>query len=354
VETEERKEQADGGLCQACGKGYIDRSESAHSIMCTECRDKMIRHPVPKIFLLFSLLVFVLVVVAFYHFPEVLDSYKIYERSPALADSGEITIALTELNTLIEKYPNSNPIAVRMADIAMEKGYYEYAGYVIDTYLYGEEMNDVLVDRMNGYVDRINQYYTTYNAVSEFQSTLDPALPLEEVLSQCYDFVKELMHHPMQDKALLYYYLSMFTTDITDMKSSLESCLAADCTFLDAKVQLGNLARRQEEPAAAEKYYNEVLAEDKYHSGALRGLAILRLLDGNPAEGLDLARQAFENNPEEPYVWETYIIALSENNMDDEAKAQLDAYQAQGELLGEDTQAYLDGTLSLHDYYVGE
>jgi tetratricopeptide (TPR) repeat protein len=353
-ENETTQGQAASNLCKVCGHGLIDRSESAHSVLCTTCRETMIRHPIPKIFILFSILIVILVAVASNDFPKVLNYYRIYEHAQAQADSGEISIALSDLNTVMEKYPDSNPIAIRMADIAMEKGYYEVAGYVIDTYLSGDKMDDVIVSRMNGYVVRINKYVDTANTVSEFESALDPALPPEEATKQYYDFVKNLMDQPGQDKALLYYYLSMVCDSMDEMKSCLENCLKEDQTFLVAKVQLGNLMRRQGDSAAAEQYYNEVFEEDNYNSGAMRGLAILHLLDGNTEEGLNLARQAFETNPEELYAWETYIIALHESKNDDEADAQLKEYLAKGNQLQEDTQNYLDGKLSLQNFYIGE
>ena len=102
------------------------------------------------------------------------------------------------------------------------------------------------------------------------------------------------------------------------------------------------------------KRYNELLSKDKYSDGALRGLAIIRLLEGNKEEGLNLAYKAFDTNPDGLYVWETYIIALKENDKNSETDDQIKEYLAAGYELDEDTQNYLEGEISLYDYYIGE
>ncbi|WP_277407672.1 hypothetical protein [Lacrimispora xylanisolvens] len=42
--------------CGACGHGMIDRSENTDSVLCSACRERFIRYPVPKLFIVFQLL----------------------------------------------------------------------------------------------------------------------------------------------------------------------------------------------------------------------------------------------------------------------------------------------------------
>lgn len=352
--TDNNSEQATSDLCRNCGQFRIDRSESVHSLLCRTCREKMLRYPVPKVLIFFSLVIAILVGIGLYSFPKVLEGYRIYENALVQADNGEIADALNSLNTLVEKYPTSMPIAVRMIDLSMEKGYYEYAGYVFDTYLAGKEADEDIVNRVNKYTERLDRYFITYNAITEIQTKLDAEFAPEEQAKEYSSYINELLNDPTQDKALLYYYLSMFTDDINEMKRCLQNCLQEDKSFFAAKVELATISRRLGDPESAEKYYREVLQSDKKNSGALRGLAVIRLLEGQNEVGLDLAYQAYMIDPEGFYMWETYIIALHENKKNSETDAQIKEYIAKGNVLSEEFHNYFDGKLSLHDYYIGE
>ncbi|MHC1722057.1 MAG: tetratricopeptide repeat protein [Aminipila sp.] len=353
-DIEKEEEQTDDNLCKICRQVEIDQSESPNSVLCHTCREKMIKYPIPKLFILFLIIIVVLMGVAFWHFPKVLGCYKIYENSLEQAENGEISIAINDLNTVIKQYPDSIPIATRFTDIAMGGGYYDVASNVLSTYLMEKEMDLDTVDRLNQYINKLDRYYTSLESINEMQSKLDPALGQEDAIRASCNYTKGLLDDPKQDKAVLYYYLSMYTEDPNEVKSYLENCINEDKNFLDAKVQLATVLRSQGDLANAEMHYNQVLSEDKYYSGALRGLAIIKLLEGNKKDGLDLAYEAFDMDPEGTYVWETYIIALKENQKNSKLNAEIKAYLAKGNELEADTQDYLEGKTSLHDYYISE
>lgn len=336
--------------CRACGKAIIDRSENVDSVLCSTCRERLIRYPVPKLFILFSAIIVILMGFAFSRFPKVLRCYKIYEKAEAMAESGDIGAAVDGLNTVVDQYPESIPVATRLVDIAMGGGCYDAAAYVLSNNLSGKEMAEDTVARLNQYIDKIERYYDSCDAIENME--LDTSMSQDEALKAGYDYITELLNDPDQDKAVLYYYLSMFTEDSDEARSSLEKCIHEDDNFLDAKVQLATLSRRQGDLPNAESYYNEVLHADKSYSGALRGLAIIRLLEGKKEEGLDLASKAYELDPEGAYVWETYVIALEENAKDTDADALIQEYLSKANELDADLQSYLDGNLSLQDYYI--
>ncbi|PKM72010.1 MAG: hypothetical protein CVU91_10995 [Firmicutes bacterium HGW-Firmicutes-16] len=77
-------------------------------------------------------------------------------------------------------------------------------------------------------------------------------------------------------------------------------------------------------------------------------------MNGDKEDGLDLAYQAFEQDPDGLFIRDTYIVALHENDKSDETDAQIKEYLAKGNTLDEDTQAYLDGKISLRDLYIDE
>ena len=166
--------------------------------------------------------------------------------------------------------------------------------------------------------------------------------------------LRERLTLPDQDKSVLYYCLFMYSQDINEGMGYLEKCIAEDDTFFEAKVQLGSLIRRQGDLDQAEHYYNEVLSVDKYNSAALRGLAIVRLLEDNKEEGLDLADRAYNLDPEGTYIWETYAIALKENDKDNAVDELIQEYLSKNNELDADLQEYMSGNLTLKDYYISE
>ncbi|MBE5975842.1 MAG: hypothetical protein E7251_14730 [Paenibacillaceae bacterium] len=340
--------------CGACGHGMIDRSENTDSVLCSACRERFIRYPVPKLFIVFSAVIVVLLGFAFIRFPKVIKSYKIYVKAEAKAANGDIVEAIQGLHTVVEQYPGSVPVAVRLTDIAMEGGFYDDASYVISNNLSGKKIEANTVARLNRYIDKLDRFFHTYDTVQNMQSQLEEAKSKEEVLQTGYNYLNQLLSDPEQDKALVYYYMSMFAGDAGQARSCLENSIQEDDNMLDAKVQLATLSRRQGDLQYAENCYNQVLLADKTYSSASRGLAIIRLLEGKKEEGLNLASYAYEQNAEGDYVWETYLIALKENAKNTDADALVKEYVSKGNELDADIKSYLDGNLSLHDYYIDE
>jgi hypothetical protein len=86
-------------------------------------------------------------------------------------------------------------------------------------------------------------------------------------------------------------------------------------------------------------------------AAALRGISIIRLLEGDSAPALDIMRRAYALDPDIQYMPEALIIALCENDMRDEAMAHLEAYEGGGYIFEQDLRDYLAGTISLVEYY---
>ena len=68
---------------------------------------------------------------------------------------------------------------------------------------------------------------------------------------------------------------------------------------------------------------------------------------------MDFAGQAYGIYPEGDYVIDTYIVALAANGSMEQAKALVEAYEETG-IFDEGLYAFLDGKITLEDYYVGE
>lgn len=348
----EEEAEARDYICKECGHGEIDRTENPDSVLCRTCREKYIHYPISKVLIFFSIILVILMGAAFSRFPKVLKYYKMYEQSEQIAAEGGIKDAIDGLYTVLEQYPDSTEVAVRLTDIAMAGGYYDDAANMLSNYFSDVSMDDVTVTRLNQYIDKLDRYYTTCDIVHEMRSKLDASLSEKETMEAMSNQLKERLKVPNQDRAVLYYYLAVYVEDREEAKECLRKCLEEDAAFLDAKVVLGDFSRREGNLADAEKYYNQVLSEDNTYTQAMRGLAIIRLLKGKKEEGLESASRAYELEPDGLYNWETYMIALKENGKDVQADNLVKEYLSKGNELDTDTKEYLDNKITLKDYYM--
>ncbi len=76
------------------------------------------------------------------------------------------------------------------------------------------------------------------------------------------------------------------------------------------------------------------------------------MLEGDKEAGLADVQKAFDLNPEENYVRETLVIALMECGQKEKAEELRQQFEAEGIEFDVDFLSYLNGEVSLHDYYV--
>jgi Flp pilus assembly protein TadD len=81
-------------------------------------------------------------------------------------------------------------------------------------------------------------------------------------------------------------------------------------------------------------------------------MGILKMLEGDKEAGLADVQKAFDLNPEENYVRETLVIALMECGQKEKAEELRQQFEAEGIEFDVDFLSYLNGEVSLHDYYV--
>lgn len=340
-------------ICKRCGQKYIDISESRYSVLCTECRKDQLKYPIPKIFMLLGIALFVLVIIALVQFPKSFKDYAVYKIAEEKAEDGYVNEALLSLEEVIDKHKETTDIAVTAVDIAMDNGYYEYADYLIETYLAGEEVSDTVYNKLNGYLGKIDSIYNVYDEYEHIKSNLDANLSQDEAIFQIKKNIKELLKDNKYDKATIYNDLAMFSDDQEEYKDYLKKCIEVDPKLLEPQVQLANEYRREGNISEAKNMLDKVITKERDHVGAKRGLAILKMLEGNYSEAVELARFAYENDKEYSYVYETLAIALYFDGQVEESNKIIEEYKAAGNELEEDTKQLLSGQLTLNEYYQG-
>ncbi len=291
-------------------------------------------------------------------FPQSFSDYKIYSEAEERTYQGETSQALEDLFSIQEAHPDSLPVTIRLLDLSMKNGYYDLAAYVFNEYLVGKELSDSQYARMMEYSRKLDSYYLTCDAIDSLFAVIeadndDSAEALERHTEWLREEIGKLHQDREQYAAVLYYYDAMLCPDRDTQYEYLLEAYREDPELYDVRVLLGNAERSRGNMAEAYGYLNTAVRKEARDAGALRGLAVMAMLDGRPEEGLEKARQAYESDPDSLYVRETYLIALHVNGQNEKREqeiiAEIEAIQGS---LEEDTQQFLDGQLTLEDYYI--
>lgn len=309
---------------------------------------------IPIWVVLFMLAVLVLDAISMIRFPDVMRDYKVYIMAEEKIENGETQQTLNDLFTMAEKHSSSAPVIIKSIDLCMKNGYYDMAAYLQNEYLYGKELSDLEYNRMNAYYDQLEAYYITWNAIEQIyidapQDTMDESYYKENKKK-----LEQLLKDETQYQPLVYYYLGLTEADTKSSIHYLKQCYNLDPELYDIRVQLGLRYRRLGDLIRTKQLNIEALSKEKADFGALRSMAIIKLLEEDMANGLTFAKEAYESSKDGLYVLETYMIALYFNGEKEEAQViRNEIIELQG-ALDEDTEQLLDGKLTLYDYYIGE
>lgn len=310
---------------------------------------------VPRIIVGFLIIVVALDLVCMVRFPKILHDYKIYKTVDERIENGYTSAAIYDLYDVAKKHPNTISIMIKLVDISMENGYYDMAAYIIDTYLSGRELDNTDYNKINRYYLKLDSYYNAYDAVDQIFSTStgqdsENNLYSDEIKEQ----LNELLVHSDMDQSYLYYFIGLMETDKNKGRDYLQQCYDIDNECLDVRVQLSIINRRLGDMDKAKKYGEEALKKDKQDSGALRAMSTITLVKGDLEKGLGYAEEAYNINPEGAYIRDTYLVALYANGRSEDAQNIKKEIEGLGQTLDEDTISFLNGRMTLEEYYIGE
>lgn len=340
--------------CEMCRQAPADRSENPRSRLCRRCREQAIHYPIPRIFIPIVLAVLALTVLAYTQMPKSLSDYRIYATAEARIGQGMLYDTLSQLEQAAQRHPDSVDLAVRLVTLSMDYGCYDYAAYCMNTYLVGKSLSDTVYGDMIHYQNMLTSYYDTLDELQSVSDQLGEVADQEMAAAAIKEKLKELEKDPQMYQPLVCYYLAMFSEEPEECKAYLLRCLEENPMDFTAMADLGTRLRREGDLDGAHSYYEQVLHYEKTEALACRGMAILCLLDGDMDEALTFARTAYESNPDAPYVRDTCLITLFENGMTEEAEQMKQEMQNAGTPAEEDTEALLNGEITLREYYIEE
>lgn len=336
--------------CQKCQSRPMDRSENDNSILCHECREEQIRYPFPKLMIPVAILLGVILIFAITQTRQPFYYFKIYTQAKWQEKDGEVGAALVEMLEVIEQYPNSVTVSETMVDLSMQHGYYDFAAYILNTYMGGMEVSSDTYTKITSHSNKLNRYYNTQEKIEEIAS--EAVIEEEDDLRHIKRQLLALVYDWHYDQGLLYCYLGFFSQDPQEAVQYLEKSVKADPNVMAYQVYLGTSSRRSGDLAKARACYEYALTQERDNTAAMRAMGILDLLEGEKERGLALIQQAFDKNPEEAHIHETFIIALAECGQMEEANTHKQKFEAEGVEFDEGFLNYLQGNTSLYDYYV--
>lgn len=324
-----------------------------------ETNDSKKKNGVPIPVLLFVLVSLLLAGISMKLFPESLSEYRIFSQAEERTKSGETAAALWDLYEVQEEHPKSLPVTLKLIELSMESGYYDLAAHVFNEYLVGKNLTDGQYAKMMRYSRRLDSYYLTYDSIEELMAGLEEGAEegeseavTEARASRFREELSKLHADEGQDQAYLYYYEAIMAQDPDTYYEFLQKSYAVDPELFDLRVLLGNAERSRGNFTKAHAFLEEALAKEAKDAGALRGLAVLSMLEQDKKGALEKARQAYESDPNSMYVRDTYLIALHLNQDEEGKEAMIREIEELEGPLEEDTRQLLEGSLTLQEYYM--
>lgn len=364
------------GLCEKCKRRAIDRSEDPKSVYCKQCREELNRQKKRKVVCIAGTLALIVILVAGVSFLVFSKKSKVEETQDiqavqntsdlgenqnmedSLPGDGYILTEMNELLSALEEDPEDISTAFKLTDLAMQYAYYDYAAYAINQYIAEKDISDKQYRRLNRYVNELNIYYDTCDlndeTINQIYEDIGEDGDPYEIMDEYCRIMAEYLGNSDYDQALLYYCIGSMTADDETRINYLKECIAINPYYFNAQAQIATNCRRQGDLEQARQILEEVYAVNKEDYSVLRSYATLELVEGNLEKGLDYASRAYEMYEEGDYVIDTYIIALAANGRVDEAKELAKEYEDEDYPFDEDFYDFLDGKMTLEDYYIGE
>jgi tetratricopeptide (TPR) repeat protein len=343
------------GRCVMCHARERDLIENSQSMLCAECRQKCLALRVPMGIRIFLVLVCAVFLLSVCLLPPVLDTYKTYLTAGRQMQAREYAFAYQNYAGLLEEYSGSVTIALKAADAALSAQYLPQLGQTLDEHLVGKPLNDADYNRAMAFVNVLDFYGLTYEKIEGAIEQANKDVP--DQASKAYgDAISarcaELLTQGGIDKTQVYYVMGSVASDDEESASYLKLATEQDPKFTYPYANYGTALRRLGKLDEAKGIYDKALSLNACDAQSMRGLGVLLLLQGDTAEGLAKIQRAYAIEPDDLYIADALVVALNENGQREEALKLRNELAAQGVEFEADLGEYLDGKLSLEQYYI--
>ena len=344
-------------LCVECNRRERDLSENASSMLCGVCRRDKIKLRIPPKIRVFLIVVSAIFLFSMIEFIPALSDFRDYLEAGRHMEAREYTFAYRKYAAVLEKYRFSVPLILKTADAAASAQYIGGLAVVIDNYLMDKNLTDSEYARAKAHINLLDLYYGTYSEVDKIFAEANETFTIDDdpVLSLWFvqERLTELLSKDGIDRTYIYFLLGNMSQDYEYAVTCFKYATESDPRFTYPYAYYGNALRRTWRMDQAREVYQKAIELNACDELAWRGLGVLDLLEGQKSRGLESIRYAYQIDRYTLYVADSLIIALVENGLRDEAMALLEEIVSEGFQVEEQLQAYLDGNLSLTEYYMG-
>lgn len=296
--------------CSICGNSDIE--DSYQLALCTNCREKLIKRPLPVWVKGIFVLMAILFIVAITRFPSTFKAGIAFERGMRAEASGKYLTAMKEYKVVTDRFPNSTLSLARLFISTYNNGSVSEA-YEIFKKIAGRNPKDQsIVTEVNGTIDRIEKMYFTSDELGKIlnEHQNDKSDQLVTLLK------KFLSNNPGDVQAS--YYLSDILFDqkkYDEAELIMSKIIETNPDFYEGYLFMAAIYRQKGDFEKAQESCKVVIEHNSENSSAYASLAKVLLKSHEDDKGLEMAKKAYEINQNDPSVLATLSLAYHYNNL---------------------------------------
>lgn len=268
--------------------------------------------------------------------------------------------ALLTIDDFMQEHPKNVEVALEGVRMSMKSGYYDVASYFLSEYLLDAGFTDDELNELDGYIDLLNRYYDTSDAIDSAYADLglgeDASLFAPENATLLAGYKESLMtlaNDPRYDKELFYYVYSALCTLDEEEEAISSYMIAADYLPVACDVDSGmaRYERGKGNYASAMEWIEKGESINAEYPDLVRAKATILLAEGEYEEALTIAEKLYEEYPDTDYALDTYCVALYANDKSVDLAMMRKEAEKVGYEFDELFYSLLAGEISVRDYY---
>lgn len=344
-ESFEQEQNTD--ICVLCKITPIDKTESNYSQLCSSCREKYIKYPIPKGVFAFLAVVLVLVIFGSLNYFSVLKDYKNLKEAEKFFESRNYLQASKIFSNLKVNYQNSEKINEKLFISSVKSGNNQLAINTYNDSFADKKVPQDVYNSIDRYYKFIDVFFETENKLIEITKDLKE----EEIDNK----IEELFNSDKSNYIVEYYLaLRKYIAKKYDKSAELlESSYSKNNDFVLAIDSLSKTYRRLKMYDKAIECSEKALNYNKDDVFALDSLSVIDMLKNNNSEALIKATMAYDLDKYQPYVSETYAVALYVNSKKEDAiKVINELKNRENYIEDKDFIDFIDGKITLEKLYL--
>lgn len=328
------------GQCRSCGNPQIEEGYAME--LCSECRKKLSRRPIPVAIKMAAGVVAAIVLYTSMSFPHSLGAGIEFERGLKDEKAKKYVSAMRHFENTAKVYPKSDKVMVKLMNAYYQNNRVEEAYKTLDTMIgtsaEGRSVDKALADEVNGITAKIDLYYSpSKDLYAKLKTLKDPTK--EELMKVIVPYVQK---NPTEIYGVAVLSNVLYDQGQYAEVEKLMSKVVEEHPDYYAGILLKASALREEgRYADAQKCVQLVLDQNAESTDALGAMSRIELKQKENTKGLEYALKAYNINKSDPYILATLSMAYHFNGKVQERDQTYKAFLASGK-----TDAYSKNLLA--------